>query len=71
MHDFNRLIDRLSKKLQILVFSFQNCSGLLWEKIVLVNWEPLLKFEAEVGEFDFAIPKSNLDVRTFLEQNVF
>ena len=46
MHDFNRLIDRLSKKLQILVFSFQNCSAIRWEKNVLV----IEVFEGEGGE---------------------
>ena len=34
-----------------LVFCYQNCSDLLWEKNVLVTEEKLLKFEAEGWEF--------------------
>ena len=36
-----------------MVFCYQNCSNLLWEKIVLhSDWEKLLKFEAEGREFE-------------------
>ena len=35
-----------------MVFCYQNCSDLLWEKIVLVI-ERLLKFKAEGREFEF------------------
>ena len=35
----------------ILVFCNQNCSDLLWERIVLVVWEFFLKFEVEGLEF--------------------
>ena len=34
-----------------LVFCYQNCSDLLWEKIVIVIEKKLLKFEAESWEF--------------------
>ena len=34
-----------------MVFCYQNCSDLLWEKIVLVIEKKLLKFEAEGLEF--------------------
>ena len=34
-----------------MVFCYQNCSDLLWEKIVLSDREKHLKFEAEGREF--------------------
>ena len=34
-----------------MVFFFQNCSDLLWEKNCSGDWEELLKFEAEGWEF--------------------
>ena len=34
-----------------MVFCYKNCSGLLWEKNVLVTEKKLLKFEAEGQEF--------------------
>ena len=42
---------QLLKKFMKLVFCYQNCSDLLWEKIVSSDWEKLLKFEAEGREF--------------------
>ena len=33
-----------------MVFCYQNCSDLLWEKIVLSDQKKLLKFEAEGQE---------------------
>ena len=34
-----------------MVFCYQNCSDLLWEKKWSSDWEKLLKFEAEGQEF--------------------
>ena len=34
-----------------MVFCYQNCSDLLWEKNCSSDWEKLLKFEAEGWEF--------------------
>ena len=34
-----------------MVFCYQNCSDLLWEKIAIVMEKKLLKFEAEGREF--------------------
>ena len=34
-----------------MVFCYQNCSDLLWEKIALVIKKNLFKFEAEGQEF--------------------
>ena len=34
-----------------MVFCYQNCSDLLWEKTCSIDWEKLLKFEAEGWEF--------------------
>ena len=34
-----------------MVFCYQNCSDLLWEKNCSSDWEKLLKFEAEGQEF--------------------
>ena len=34
-----------------MVFCYQNCSDLLWEKNCSSDWETLLKFEAEGREF--------------------
>ena len=36
----------------LMVFCYQNCSDILWEKIVSSDWEKLLKFEAEGQEFE-------------------
>ena len=35
-----------------MVFCYQNCSDLLWEKNCSSDWEKLLKFEAEGREFE-------------------
>ena len=34
-----------------MVFCYQNCSDLLWEKTCSSDWEKILKFEAEAREF--------------------
>ena len=34
-----------------MVFCYQNCSDLLWEKKWSSDWEKLLKYEAEGREF--------------------
>ena len=34
-----------------MVFCYQNCPDILWEKIILGDQEKLLKFEAEGQEF--------------------
>ena len=41
-----------------IVFCFQNCSDLVWEKIVLVIKKKILKFKAEVWEFAKICPKN-------------
>ena len=44
---FSWKVDISYSSIKQLVFCYQNCSNLLWEKIVLVNNKKLLKFEAE------------------------
>ena len=44
--------DKKNRKVGEMVFCYQNCSDLLWEKIVLVIEKKLLKFEAEGQEFE-------------------
>ena len=40
---------------EVMVFCYQNCSELLWEKNCSIDWEKLLKFKAEGWRqrFDF------------------
>ena len=59
-----------------MVFCYQNCSDLLWEKIVLMI-EKLLKFEAVGQEFSKKIWSFQQFIQTvkgqydFLKKNVF
>ena len=52
-----------------LVICFENCSDLLWQKIVVVNEKNFWKFEAEGQEFDFFWENHN--VQTVKGQNKF
>ena len=53
-------------------FCFQNCSGLLLEKIVQrSHWEKLLKFEAEGQEFAKVLRSLEQFVQTVKGQNNF
>ena len=40
-----------TRKIKKMVFCYQYCSDLLWEKKCSSGWEKLLKFEAEDWEF--------------------
>ena len=54
-----------------MVCCYQNCSGLLWEKIVLKTRERLLKFEAEGQEFANFLKSLEQFVGTVKGQNNF
>ena len=54
-----------------MVFCYQNCSDLLWEKIVLVIENFFLKFEAEGREFAKISRSLEQFVRTVKGQNNF
>ena len=53
------------------VFCYQNCSDLLWEKIILVIEKKLLKFEAEGQEFAKILRSLEQFVQTVNCQNNF
>ena len=55
----------------ILVFCYQNCSDLLWEKIVLVIEKKLLKLEAEGWEFAKILRSLDQFIQTVKGQNNF
>ena len=50
-----------------MVFCYQNCSDLLWEKTCSSNQEKLLKFEAESQKF----AKILRSLKQFLKQKAF
>ena len=54
-----------------MVFCYQNCSDLLWEKIVLVIEKKLLKFEAEGREFAKFLRSLEQFIQTVKGQNNF
>ena len=54
-----------------MVFCYQNCSDLLWEKIVLVIKKKLLKFEAEGQEFVKFLRSLEQFIQTVNGQNNF
>ena len=55
-----------------MVFCYQNCSDLLWEKIVLnSDREKLLKFEAEGLEFAKFLRSLEQFIQTVKGQNNF
>ena len=54
-----------------MVFCYQNCSDLLWEKIVLVIEKELLKFEAEGQEFAIILKSLEQFIQTVKDQDNF
>ena len=57
---------------QVMVFCFQNCSDLLWERIVLSSYrEKLLKFEAEGREFAKFLRSLEKFTQTVKGQTIF
>ena len=54
-----------------MAFCYQNCSDLLWEKIVQVDWEKLLKFEDEGWEFSKFFRSLEQFIWTMKGQNSF
>ena len=54
-----------------MVFCYQNCSDLLWEKIVSSDREKLLKFEAEGQEFAKFMRSLEQFIQTLKGQNNF
>ena len=54
-----------------MVFRFQNCSDLIWETIVLVMEEKLLKFEAKGREFAEFLRSLEQFIQTVKVQNNF
>ena len=55
----------------VLVFCYQNCSDLLWEKIVLSDREKLLKFEAKSREFSKILRSPEQFIQTVKGHNNF
>ena len=45
-----------------MVFCYQNCSGLLWEKKYSSDWEKLFKFEAKGREFGKCLRSSEQSI---------
>ena len=54
-----------------MVFCYQNCSDLLWEKIVPMFEKKLLKFEAEGREFENVLRSQEQFIQTEEGQNNF
>ena len=54
-----------------MVFCYQNCSDLLWEKIVLVIEKKKLKFEAEGQEFSKILGSLEQFIQQVKGQNNF
>ena len=54
-----------------MVFCYQNCSDLLWEKIVPMFEKKLLKFEAEGREFENVLRSLEQFIQTVKGQNNF
>ena len=52
-----------------MVFCYQNCSDLLWEKKCFCDWEKLLKFEAEGWEFANILRSLEQFIQTVKGQN--
>ena len=57
--------------IQNLVFCFQNCSDLLWEKNCSSDQEKLLKFKAEGREFSNVLRSLEQFIQTVKGQNNF
>jgi hypothetical protein len=54
-----------------MVFCYQNCSDLLWEKNCSSDQEKLLKFEAEGREFAKCLRSLEKFIQTVKVQNNF
>ena len=54
-----------------MLFCYQNCSDLLWEKNCSSDWEKLLKFEAEGREFAKFLRSLEQFIQTVKGQNNF
>ena len=54
-----------------MVFCYQNCSDLLWEKKCPSDWEKLLKFEAGGREFANVLRSLEQFIETVKGQNNF
>ena len=54
-----------------MVFCYQNCSDLLWEKKCSSDQEKLLNFEAEGREFEFFLRSLERFIQTVKGQNNF
>ena len=54
-----------------MVFCYQNCSDLLWEKKCFSEWEKLLKFEDEGQEFANFLRSLEQFIQTVKVQNNF
>ena len=54
-----------------MVFCYQKCSDLLWEKIVLVIEKNFVKFEAEGREFAKFLRSQEQFIQTVKGQNNF
>ena len=63
------LSENWKKAVQKMVFCYQNCSDLLWEKIVLVIEKNVLKFEAEGPEFAKFLRSLEQFIQTVKGQN--
>ena len=59
------------RKTRELVFCYQNCSDLLWEKNCSSDREKLLKFEAEGREFAKFLRSLEQFIQTVKGQNNF
>ena len=55
----------------LMVFCYQNCSDLLWEKKCYSDREKLLKFEAEGREFAKILRSLEQFIQTVKGQNNF
>ena len=54
-----------------MVFCYQNCSDLQWEKICSSVWEIILKFKAEGREFSKILRSLEWFIQTVKGQNNF
>ena len=65
-------LQRLARSTTLeMVFSFQNCSDLQWEKKCCSDWEKVLKLEAECCEFANFLRSLEQFIGTVKRQNSF
>ena len=69
--NYDSIESRYALKNLDMVFCYQNCSDLLWEKNVLVMEKKLLKFEAEGQEFAKFLRSLEQFIQTVKGQNNF